>query len=138
MSLADCIFQDCAHHPGEFRPSKHIPLPYEIPPSSLPQHWSTGERNTPFYRPAKRYTFNYEECLQTLSGIELLDADENVFVILAHDHPVLSVLQDKDPQGKNWVFPGKPLDNWKAARLKELTQWRFLRDFGVPEVKTTY
>jgi hypothetical protein len=132
-TLTGC-FWDCAHHPGEFRPSVHVPILPSLTGYQPEQLVRVGG-TTPLFQPAEDFTHNYQQCLWTLRGIEEFDANDNIFVLLAHDTHALSALEEKDGLGRSWVFPEKPIDSWETDRLKQYVHWIFLADFraSVPE-----
>jgi len=47
------------------------------------------------------------------------DADDNVFVAIAHD-PALREVCDK--------FPQSTMNNWKSRQWKQRTRWHFLNE----------
>ncbi|RAK90825.1 metallo-beta-lactamase superfamily protein [Aspergillus costaricaensis CBS 115574] len=138
---------DCAHHPGEFRPSKQSPIPEIIQPSPLPSHpqYGTvcpghifaqlgskpGSADTPFFIPAPDYTHDFDECCRSVHGIAEFDASEQVLVLIAHDHTMLSIFKGEEDGDNGWFFPKRSLDKWREAGLKNKGKWLFLEDFEV-------
>ncbi|GKZ26281.1 hypothetical protein AbraIFM66951_003612 [Aspergillus brasiliensis] len=133
---------DIAHHPGEFRPTKHLPLPSEI---SL---WPVGPQSThaasvcpaavfeaispakdrgldakvtPFYELNAAMNESLEDAEVSLERMMEFDASCEVWVIIAHD----ASLQDVLP-----FFP-KRLTDGDVEGYKENSTWRFLRDIPV-------
>lgn len=122
---------DVCHHAGELRPHAGHPLPVAISEFSNegdrykssseyleihPEH-STSQ---PFYRPAcGGFNMDAKQMQRTVEKVALLDADPRVFVMLAHDHWSLSVINQ---------FPGT-INCWKEAGWAERSRWRFLQDF---------
>ncbi|GKZ49505.1 hypothetical protein AbraIFM66951_002074 [Aspergillus brasiliensis] len=139
---------DCAHHPGEFRPSKQIPIPETIRPTPYPSHpqyggicpghifaqlgYEPGSTDTPFFISAPEYTRDVEECRRTVDGISEFDASEQVLVIIAHDHTMLPIFKGDGGDDSGWFFPMRSLDTWKDADLGNRGKWLFLSDFEVP------
>lgn len=127
---------DIAHHGGEFRPTKYIPLPENIVPSPLvapytrqapvcpgsifetinPQRSSTE----PFYKITSQGV--HHDAKKTQDSIEKLyefDAQQDIFVNVAHDTSLYDVVE---------FFP-KTANGWSQKRWKQEGRWRFLRDF---------
>ncbi|KAL9025868.1 MAG: hypothetical protein Q9196_005383 [Gyalolechia fulgens] len=119
---------DACHHAGLLRPSEYLPLPSHVAPSSLlectpaaPLETSEiGQRTMtePFFTPSERAFPAQTEARETLRKIMELDAQENVFVILAHDTSL---------EGQIDLFPA-PINAWKDQGLKSRTRWLFCRD----------
>ncbi|KAL4803594.1 metallo-beta-lactamase superfamily protein [Aspergillus unguis] len=136
---------DAAHHAGEFRPSAHVPLPDEIHPSPLDSNCfsprqppmsacpgsaiekaHTQKRNepdqyriTPFYRPSDGINDIPDEADVTLEKMQAFDGSAEVFVVIAHDCDLKSILP---------FFP-KKINDWDSVGYKALGRWRFLKDF---------
>lgn len=134
---------DSLHHAGEIRPSEYLPIPDEIRPSPVPQtHASACPGH--FFGPVLREESNSKPILEfqdpyaqtvedrkfglivdepalreTVKKDERLDANEDVFTIIAHDWSLKGIL-DEWPQD---------LNSWKEKGWKESTRWNFLRDF---------
>ncbi|KAL4922248.1 metallo-beta-lactamase superfamily protein [Aspergillus aurantiobrunneus] len=136
---------DVAHHAGEFRPTSQLPLPDEIHPSPLdddsfnprqaplpacpgsiiekvhprkgtkPEHY----RITPFYEPSPGLNASLPEAEAAIEKLQAFDASAEVFVVIAHDADLQSILP---------LFPSK-VNNWDSAGYKPLGRWRFLKDF---------
>ncbi|RAH84641.1 metallo-beta-lactamase superfamily protein [Aspergillus japonicus CBS 114.51] len=136
---------DFAHHPGEFRPSKHSPMPERIRPSPLPSHprfgsvcpghlfhslgRHPGANDSPFFEPAEEYTHDFDECLRTIDLLTKFDADERVLVLTAHDHSLLPIFTGAEDGNAGWCFPHRTLNGWREAGLADRGRWRFLNDF---------
>ncbi|GLB23258.1 hypothetical protein AtubIFM61612_003848 [Aspergillus tubingensis] len=143
---------DCAHHPGEFRPTKQSPIPEIIQPSPLPSHpqygtvcpghifaqlgYKPGSTDTPFFIPAPDYTHDFDECCRSVKGIADFDDSEQVLVLIAHDHTMLSIFKGEEDGDVGWFFPKRSLDRWRAAGLKKKGKWLFLEDFEVPSTES--
>jgi hypothetical protein len=56
---------------------------------------------------------------QTIEKMQKFDADENVFIVIAHDASLMRVV-DFFPKGAN---------DWKNKGWKEKGRWGFLKDF---------
>ena len=76
-------------------------------------------RVEPFYDPAKDGGHDIDETTETIRRLEEFDASEDIFVILAHDESLLSII-DFYPQQAN---------GWKAKGWGSVAKWRFLKDF---------
>ncbi|PYH28347.1 MBL fold metallo-hydrolase [Aspergillus neoniger CBS 115656] len=143
---------DCAHHPGEFRPTKQSPIPEIIQPSPLPSHpqygtvcpghifaqlgYKPGSTDTPFFISAPDYTHDVDECCRSVNGIAEFDASDQVLVLIAHDHTMLSIFTDEEDGSIGWFFPKMTLNDWKDADLKRKGKWLFLKDFEVPSTES--
>ncbi|KAI9700856.1 MAG: hypothetical protein M1836_002226 [Candelina mexicana] len=128
---------DTAHHPAEFRPTAYTPLPPQISPSPLtptrpsstlvtsvfksihrlPSHYAT----TPFYTlriRADGSSVAHDPSLakETLKKVEVFDAQDNIFVVMAHDASLLDVIDFFPRHADGW--------GWKVRG-----RWGFLRDF---------
>jgi glyoxylase-like metal-dependent hydrolase (beta-lactamase superfamily II) len=126
---------DACHHPGILRPTRYMPLPRTIVPSTpssahasisacpgeLLQELTIGRSpNAPFFTVAKGPVFlDHEVAMETVKKIQELDAAKNVFVVIAHD---LS-LRESIP-----LFP-EHINGWMEENLKVKTRWLFCRDF---------
>lgn len=142
---------DCAHHPGEFRPSPYLPIPANISPSPLPHHHAyatvcpgalfdtvhpandpVAKRTEPFYAPTKSFPFDYDQCMWSIEGMQEFDADERVLVVNAHDETLLGLFEGEGQgQEKGWMWPnGRSLNQWREAALGKKGKWRFLGDFA--------
>ncbi|KAL3484514.1 hypothetical protein BJX62DRAFT_248351 [Aspergillus germanicus] len=92
----------------------HEPLGY---PSSTPD-------TAPFFTISQKpwvetLASNIEEARDTIKAVQRFDADENIFVVAAHDASTRGILD---------LFPNKAND-WKLNGLKEKGRWLFLSDF---------
>ncbi|KAK5172343.1 uncharacterized protein LTR77_003981 [Saxophila tyrrhenica] len=127
---------DIAHHGGEFRPTRYLSLPDTVEPNPLVApytkqaptcpgaifeaihpHQSSIE---PFYVPTSKGV--HADAQETKTSIDKLadfDAQNNVFVNIAHDTSLYDVVE---------FFP-KTANGWSQKRWKEEGTWRFLRDF---------
>lgn len=108
---------DVCHHSGELRPHAGHPLPATFSGDSgndkykpvteylsiHPKHSST----CPFYLPSHGgFNMDAEQMQESARKVALLDADCRVFVILAHDHWLLSLV-DQFPNAINvWKDAG--------------------------------
>ncbi|KAG0152968.1 hypothetical protein PDIDSM_1927 [Penicillium digitatum] len=97
---------DCAHHPGEFRPSKIAPIPKDL----TPLHVASDIERSPIYKAAAMFTYDVDKSQWSVEGVQELDARENVLVIIAHDGE---------------------LTEWQDNELKEAVKWLFLSDLAV-------
>lgn len=133
---------DACHHAGLLRPTLYLPLPDGISPP-LALHQSTGEgllprtppaetpyeapQTEPFFTPSDRAFPAQTEARETLRKIMELDAEDNIFVILAHDTSLLGQID---------LFP-KSVNAWMAQGVKSRTRWLFCDDLmsvtGAPD-----
>ncbi|KAF9891516.1 hypothetical protein FE257_003983 [Aspergillus nanangensis] len=139
---------DISHFPGMYRPSEHIPMPEWVPPetkldSRLPcpcpcalfmachpggaatEEEAQSSAAKPFYRPSSHANSWYEdpvEAQRSVHGLMEFDADENVFVAIAHD----PALREVKP-----CFPEGTLNGWKTAEWKKRSHWYFLNELPV-------
>lgn len=131
---------DAAHHCGEIRPTEYRPLPREIelaqplpryfpcpcPGEMLQEHvHPAGSATTPFYEPSDIINEIPEEGKWTIEGMMEFDADDRVFVVLAHDASLLPVLD---------FFP-KTASRWKSLGWGESGRWRFVAEWTDAIVK---
>lgn len=132
---------DAAHHGAEYRPTEYLPLPKQISPSPLIAHkhqhvsFCPGEifaaihptpenyATEPLYRVSQGVAHDREAAVQTIQDMTLFDADENVFVVIAHDASLLL-----EEVGMTW-FPEGDLSGWKNKGSKGKARWGFLKDF---------
>ena len=59
---------------------------------------------------------------KSVDRLEEFDADENVFVCVAHDGGLINVVE--------W-FPKGPLNEWKEKGWKQRSQWGFLNELPI-------
>lgn len=121
---------DSFHHPSELRPNVLVPLPQELHlPTFGPKLVSRQifenlrpERafDTPFVDPKNSFSYNNEQAMETISKIQLFDADDRCLVIAAHDESVYPILE---------YFP-KQANSWQSIGWKEKGRWLFLTDFA--------
>lgn len=122
---------DVCHHLGELRPHVGHPLPTSIPEfssrndsyKSFPEYLNIHPEHSsccPFYQPSPGgFNLDVNQMRETIRQVALLDADPRIFIMLAHDHWLLSVID---------MFP-KEVNGWKNAGWAERSRWRFLQDF---------
>ena len=134
---------DSIHHAGEIRPSEYLPLPETIEPSPVPNLHPTAcpghvftsllrdgsktEHILEFHDPwkdqveDKKFAIVYDEpdLRETVRKDEELDADQDIFTLIAHDWTLKGVIDE-------WP---KSLNSWKEKGWKESTRWKFLEDF---------
>lgn len=123
---------DICHYAGIFRPSKHLPVPDEISPhpcihgADFPMCPGTAfvelqrSRNREATDSLYDLTFGHDIPLARKTAIWLqeLDADERIFVIIAHDATVRDGVEH---------FPST-INDWKARGWGTALKWAFLRD----------
>jgi hypothetical protein len=132
---------DTAHHPGEYRPTQHLPLPDKIEPSPFDtptsisacpgklfetihpakEEYRDGSdyKTSPFYKLSPTMNASLSDAEVAVEKMQVMDGLPNVFVIIAHDTSLLDILP----------FLPSSLNNWPAAGYKRIGAWRFLRDF---------
>ncbi|KAK4499014.1 hypothetical protein PRZ48_009526 [Zasmidium cellare] len=135
---------DSAHHCGEIRPSKYLPLPDDISPSPLPLTHATpcpgglfskvlrnGSKENHILElidpgagtyKQQKYALIYddEKLKETVREVEGFDACEEVFTVLAHDWTLKGVIEE-------WP---RSLNGWSKKGWKTESRWKFLKDFG--------
>ncbi|KAL8389032.1 hypothetical protein RB595_008844 [Gaeumannomyces hyphopodioides] len=140
---------DIAHHCGQFRPSRHRPLPDAVAPNPLASgdgrhsHRRASalaacpgriflsihpgrDPKSPFFGPASTgETWHHDAAEASRSIGKLVEADacDNIFPVLAHDTTLAGVID---------LYP-KPANEWMAKGWKEKTRWRFLGTFAPEE-----
>lgn len=128
---------DCAHHAGELRPSDLRPLPEHIVPNPLEGHLPSpclGElflkshpkhsRTEPFFKVpdpplVPMATYDMPENHETVRKCTKIDANENIFVIMAHDASLKDIVE---------YFP-KTANDWKKQSWGQKGRWAFLKEF---------
>lgn len=122
---------DVCHHAGELRPHTGCPLPQVLPAigatddkfKSSSEYLDIHPENSktrPFYRPScGGFNFDAVQMQKTVEKVARIDADSRVFIVLAHDHWLLSIIDH---------FP-EVLNDWKAGEWAARSRWRFLQDF---------
>ncbi|TPX08639.1 uncharacterized protein E0L32_009828 [Thyridium curvatum] len=132
---------DCCHHGGEIRPTQFVPLPESIDFNS-PRDLTRGARRAPcpgqlfvdvhpkrsrtepFYELINpRDLDTVREATRSQRKLDEFDANDDVFVLSAHDSDAAEVIDLYPATIDDWKDPGK---DWK----KKL-HWLFLRDFQV-------
>ena len=132
---------DICHFGGSYRPSAYAPLPSTIP-SSVPldqhiptpcpcsffqgSHWDPENlRTSPFYKITQESGSWYVDpptAQKSVNSLEEFDADENVFVCVAHDGGLLPVVD---------FFPKGTINDWKRKGWKERSKWGFLNEMPI-------
>jgi len=123
---------DLCHHGGAIRPSEYKPLPKEIRLNAF-SHFQGGfcpgstfealqdsqgrKPDQPFFEPA--YGADIPHAIETISKVQVPDADDNVMFIYAHDASIKGVVD---------MFPAE-VNDWKAKGWGDKIFWRFLEDF---------
>ncbi|TLD07941.1 hypothetical protein E2P81_ATG10565 [Venturia nashicola] len=128
---------DIAHHAGEFRPTRYLPLPSSIspsplqPPFQLQATFCPGEvfeaihpknsRTEPFFSPSTEGVhLDVAEAKQSIEKMTEYDAYENVFSVISHDRSLFDVVD----------FYPKPANQWKEKGWEREGRWRFLGELG--------
>ncbi len=125
---------DLSHHGGQMRPSKHMHIPAQLTGpnlhlGSLYQNLlvsRTGSTEVPFFLSTAPQVVDEEELARTRSKAQKADAQENIWLVCAHD-PVISQVADFFPASAN---------DWKAKGWRSQTLWSFLDDFKSAVDKT--
>lgn len=134
---------DIGTHASQWRPSPHVPLPAELAPSPLgpasalnlrfdvcpghlfadhvhPSSSSDEANNSPFARIRPGHPHDVVRAQRSLDMMMSFDADENIFVVAAHDFTLLPVVE---------CFPGAA-NGWFEKGWKEKGRWTFLEGFA--------
>jgi hypothetical protein len=112
---------DAGNHAGEYRPTKYVPLPRTIQLSPNPPRFpricpgnlimnEVHPENTatkPFYRARDGFQEDDEVANWTVEELEEFDADERIFMVIAHDLTLINVVE---------IFPNQA-NEWKAKKL---------------------
>ncbi|KAF2854210.1 Metallo-hydrolase/oxidoreductase [Plenodomus tracheiphilus IPT5] len=126
---------DICHYAGIFRPSKHLPVPEAISPhpcfpnADFPLCPGTAfvdlqrSRARTSTDPLYDLTFGHDIPLaqNTATWLQELDADDRVFVVIAHDSTVRDGVDH---------FP-KALNDWRERGWGRSLKWAFFRDLEV-------
>lgn len=141
---------DCSHYGGMLRPTPYLPMPSNIPQDQLDAYFpspcpcstftmhhpltstnssdddnETKARSHPFYDasrdPAGAYDFG-DIAQESIDKVKALDAQDNVFICLAHDGALVKTL----PLYNNDA--SADINDWKACDYKEKTRWEFLNE----------
>lgn len=132
---------DVCHFGGSYRPTAYAPLPATIPPGvTLDERFSSpcpcsiftachrdpdNARTSPFYQVTqnpKGWYIDPVVAQQSVFRLEEFDADDDVFVCVAHDGGLIPVVE--------W-FPDGTLNDWKAKGWKEKSKWGFLNELPI-------
>lgn len=126
---------DIAHHCGEFRPNAYTHLPEMISPNPLTHSLSAcpgkvflaihpkKSRVEPFFDPSPddgAWHHVAEVAKDSIKKLIELDAQDNIFPVMAHDGSLHDVV-DFYPKGAN---------AWMAKGWKEQSRWGFLSSFA--------
>ncbi|KAK2686832.1 hypothetical protein QWA68_014657 [Fusarium oxysporum] len=125
---------DACHHPGVLRPNEYLPLPCSINPSPFPSQRATHTvcpghtlQGLLMHKQPNKPVFELKEgpmfwdiilSQQTVRGMQKLDVNTRIFIILAHDKSLV---------GNMPMFP-KTVNNWFEEGVGEETRWRFFQD----------
>lgn len=128
---------DTCHHGGEFRPTEYVPLPDEVTLGALLSHSHTDTRicpgslfekvmstTKPAYGVGEVLSHDIAKAREAIRQLQLFDAAENVWVVIAHDPALLEAETGVE------LFPASTND-WKKQQLDVTTGWRFWKDFEV-------
>ncbi|KAF9872956.1 hypothetical protein CkaCkLH20_09466 [Colletotrichum karsti] len=127
---------DGCHHCGSLRPTEYLPLPDQLSPSpfSEPPHapgsFCAGHlleqihpehsRTAPFYAQLSEAPGrDVAEAEASICKMADFDANDDIFVVIAHDRSLLGVID---------VFPNSA-NHWREKGWKQAGRWRFLEDF---------
>ncbi|KAK1754447.1 metallo-beta-lactamase superfamily protein [Echria macrotheca] len=126
---------DSFHHGGVIRPSLYLPIPDDktvdykgvsCPCTLFKSVLPHGDETRPFFEPTitgtEAHSFHHDskEALRTIEKLQKFDAQDNVFVVAAHDGTILDTVD---------LFPAQV----NAALIRawdEKVRWRFLADFA--------
>jgi hypothetical protein len=92
----------------------HEPLGYPDGKSDTAPFFTVSQTPT-----GQTLASNIDEARATIKAVQRFDADENIFVVAAHDASIRGILD---------LFP-KMANDWKAKELKKKGRWLFLSDF---------
>ena len=124
---------DASHHGGEFRPTKHLPIPREIKPSPLKrrpgvcpgellqQVHRNGAADKTFYEVTASFAHHKPTADWTIDGLGEFDAHKNVLLLIAHDDAVVDPAQ--------FDFYPKTLNDWYDKDVAKKVKWLFLGDW---------
>lgn len=132
---------DICHFGGSYRPTVYGPMP-SIIPSSVPldsrlptpcpcSFFEKSHRDPKNLRISAFYNVTQEPggwyidpptAQKSVKSLEELDADENVFVCVAHDGGLIPVV--------DW-FPSGTINDWKNKGWKERSRWGFLNELPI-------
>lgn len=132
---------DICHFGGSYRPTAYAPMPSIIPssvpldrhiPTPCPCSFFQGShpdpknlQTSPFYNitqvPGGWYV-DPPTAQKSVKSLEAFDADENVFVCVAHDGGLLPVVD---------FFPDGTINDWKRKGWKERSKWGFLNELPI-------
>jgi glyoxylase-like metal-dependent hydrolase (beta-lactamase superfamily II) len=134
---------DICHFGGSFRPTQYAPMPAEIKPSTIiPHHRQVApfacslftachpdERNartSPFYTPRcgeGSWYIDPPTAVKSIESLTVVDANEKVLVLIAHDPGLLHTLP---------FFPRGDINGWYNAGWKKGLRWAFLDELPIP------
>ena len=129
---------DCAHHGGEFRPTRYLPLPESLSPSPIPRrhpgscpgavladvhrlHPSSSSFTEPFLSASEDAAHDITAARDSVRKLGEFDAHENMLSIIAHDDTMVNVVG---------TFPHTLANDWKSKGWREKGMWKFLGDLG--------
>lgn len=123
---------DLCHHSGQIRPSRYLRIPAQVSDPSFGVQTThagrrfeelllsrTGSTEVPFFVPAASQCVSEEDSSNTRRRAQDADAQENIWLIYAHD-PSLSDVVDFFPSSAN---------AWKEKNWRSKTMWSFLATF---------
>ena len=113
---------DAALHASQLLASTHFPLPDPCPGhlfEALHADACATELLMNINPGKSSMTYNVAEAVSTLRKVQEFDANDRVFVMIAHDYSLPDVVD---------FFP-KEANHWKTKGRKEEGRWRFLKDF---------
>lgn len=134
---------DICHFGGAFRPRKDLPLPEGLSAREIDVSCSHDEpidcqrfavchpnptlaRTSPYYSACSRPDSWYADpptANESIRRLQILDADERILVLIAHDSSVVNLLP---------FYPkGGVLNNWHANGWKAKLRWGFLAELPV-------
>ena len=140
---------DICHFGGAFRPTKQIPMPAMLTShdvclsgcgigpfeSSLFTRCHPSKQSpttSPYYIPRHGPESWYCDpplALQSIDLLKVVDADERVLVLIAHDPSILDVAT---------FFPHGTINAWQKNEYRQKMRWRWLSELPVEGQKTKY
>ncbi|RSM04454.1 hypothetical protein CEP52_006858 [Fusarium oligoseptatum] len=134
---------DICHFGGSFRPTQYTPMPAELSPADIIPHYrqaapfacslftachpdQSNARRSPYYQPRSgegSWYIDPPTAAKSIEGLTVVDADEKVLVLIAHDPGLLYTLP---------FFPHGEINDWYNAGWKKGLRWAFLDELPVP------
>ncbi|KAF1817473.1 hypothetical protein P152DRAFT_408130 [Eremomyces bilateralis CBS 781.70] len=133
---------DICHFGGSFRATRYLPMPYMLSPYDVGQSpdksptlcctqftachpQQENARTSPYYKVCSGSDSWYENpplAQQSIEKLKVIDADDRVLVLIAHDLAMLDVIS---------FFPKGTINDWHNLGWKQKLRWRFLNELPV-------